>query len=440
MKNARPKPARGMTRREFLGTASTAAAVLAGASRAAFAATSPATSRAANDRLGVGFIGAGGRAGTHMQCLTYLKEKANVPVDLVAVCDVYRPRMEKAKQDYKMAQGAMDYRELLANPKVDIVCISTPDHHHGCQSIDAIKAGKDVYCEKPVTHWSQFDVLKQLAEAAAKSDRVFLLGTQGMSDTVWHQMKQLVKEGLIGKCVFGETSFFRLGDWGERGMPIPDKNAKPGPDLNWEAFLGDRPKRQFSVDRFFRWRLFEDYAGGPVTDIYPHCATQIVDILGVSFPQKVVAIGGIDRYEYELREVPDAFNLLARYPEKVTISVLGSFANSYNSAEGHRGSGSRMPIIRGWDGTLTIDRNQKEIVFMPTDGSGKQLKRFPIERGENLTDHWKHLIECCQKRQKTTWSPMDLACRTQTMLIMAMLAHKNEKVVNFDAKEQKIIL
>jgi predicted dehydrogenase len=429
-----------MTRREFLRTTTAAGAALAAVSQAAYPAPSPATSRAANERLGVGFIGAGSRSGSHIGCLNYLREKQGLPVDLVAVCDVYRPRMERAKQEHKMAQGTMDYRELLANPKVDVVCISTPDHHHGYQAIDAIRAGKDVYCEKPLSHWSQFELIKRLAETVAKSDRVFQLGTQGMSDSVWHQMKQLVKDGLIGRPVFGETSFFRLGDWGERGMEVPDKNAKPGADLNWEAFLGDRPKREFTVDRFFRWRLFEDYAGGPVTDIYPHCATQIVDILGVSFPEKVVAIGGIDRYEYELRDVPDAFNLLARYSEKVTISVLGSFANAYNSSDGSRGSGSRVPIIRGWDGTLTIDRNQKEIVFTPTDGSGKERKRVPIERGENMTDHWKNLIECCQKRQKTTWSPMDLAYRTQTMLIMAMLAHKNEKVVKFDAKEQKVIL
>ena len=84
--------------------------------------------------------------------------------------------------------------------------------------------------------------------------------------------------------------------------------------------VGDRPKRPFNVDRFFRWRLFEDYAGGPSTDVYPHCVTQLVDILSVGFPDVVVATGGIHRYDYKLREVPDTFNLLAQYPEKVTTT------------------------------------------------------------------------------------------------------------------------
>lgn len=429
----------GLNRRELLGASATAA-LLAAAAKTVYADAPAPTSKPANSRLGVGFIGAGSRSGAHTGCLNYLKEKQNMPIDFVAVCDVYKPRMDKVKETFGMEQATMDYRELLANPKVDIVVITSPDHWHGYHAMDALKAGKHVYCEKPVTHWSQFELTKQLAELAAKSDRAFQLGSQGMSDSVWHQMKQLVKEGLIGKPVFGETSYFRLGDWGERGMAVPDKNAKPGPDLNWETFLGDRPKCEFNVDRFFRWRLFEEYAGGPVTDIYPHCATQIVDILGVDFPEKVVALAGVDRYKYELRTVPDCHNLIARYPNDVTISVLGTFANQFNSSEGHRGSGSRMPIIRGWDGTLTIDKNQKDIVFTPNSGANKPRKTIPIERGENMTYHWMNLIDCVQKGNKNTWSPMDLAYKTQTMFIMAMLSYKHEKVVKFDAKEQKIIM
>ncbi|MCG8528810.1 MAG: Gfo/Idh/MocA family oxidoreductase, partial [Opitutales bacterium] len=231
--------------------------------------TLPRTARGANDRLGIGLIGAGGRGLSHLRLLDWMKEQANEPIDLVAVSDVYRPRLQQAAAGYNM-KGYMDHRALLADPEVDVVCIASPDHHHGPQAIDAIKAGKHVYCEKPVTHWRQFDVTKRLAETVAKSDCVFQLGTQAMSDSAWHQMKKLVQDGAIGKPLFGETGFFRTGDWGERGMPIPDANAKPGSDLNWEAFLGDAPQRDFSVDRFFRWRLFNDYAGGPVTDLYPH--------------------------------------------------------------------------------------------------------------------------------------------------------------------------
>ena len=418
----------GATRRRFL---QGAAAV------AAFSVSR--VGRGANERLGVGFIGAGGRAGSHMQIVRRLCDREKYPVDPVAACDVYRPRLEQRLKTFGIPKGYRDHRELLADPKVDVVCIATPDHHHGYQAIDAIKAGKHVYCEKPVTHWRQFDLTKKLAETAARSDRVFQLGTQAMSDSVWHQMKKLVQDGLIGQPLFGETGFFRLGDWGERGMHVDDPSARPGKDLDWEAFLGDAPKRPFSVDRLFRWRLFEDYAGGPVTDLYPHCLTQVVDILGVGFPEVVVATGGIHRYTYELREVPDTFNLLAQYPEKVTISLVGTQANDHNLTD-QRGSGARQPIIRGWDGSLTIDKN-KEILFTPVRVKGaKPPQRIPIERGENTVDHWKNLLDCCRSRTKQTWSPMDLAFRVQTVLQMAALGAKQGKVARFDARKCEIVL
>ncbi|MCX7886117.1 MAG: Gfo/Idh/MocA family oxidoreductase [Verrucomicrobiae bacterium] len=393
-----------------------------------------------NSRIGIGFIGAGGRAFAHMNILKHLREHENLPLEFVAVSDLYRPRMERAQKTHNIPHGCMDYCELLDNPGVDLVCISTPDHHHGYQAIAALQAGKHVYCEKPVTHWRQFELTKKLADVAAKSPCAFQLGTQGMSDSAWHQMKKLVQEGLIGKPVHAETGFFRVGDWGERGMKVDDPNAKPGKDLDWEAFQGDAPRRKFSVDRVFRWRLFEDYAGGPVTDLYPHCLTQVIYILGVGFPEKVVALGGIHRYDYELREVPDTFNLIAQYPEKITIAVLGTQANDYNGPV-QRGSGQRCPVIRGWDGTLTIDPNNKEIVFTPVREKGaKPPQRFPIERPENIYEHWKNLFECARQGRKDTWSPMDLAFRTQTVLQMAMLAWRKGVTARFDPQRRRIVV
>jgi predicted dehydrogenase len=418
-----------MTRRQFMRSAAAAGAAvtLAGRARRVLG---------ANSRLGVGFIGVGGRGNAHLQYVHWLKTQASEPVEIVAVCDVYGPRLAAAAEGYG-AKPYMDHRELLADPNVDVVCIATPDHHHGYQVIDAIKAGKDVYCEKPVTHWRQFDLIKQMAETVAKSDRVFQLGTQAMSDGVWEQMKQLVSDGAIGQPLFGETGFFRVGDWGERGMPIDDPNAKPGKDLDWEAFLGDAPKRAFDVSRFFRWRLYEDYAGGPVTDLYPHCLTQVVDVLGVTFPQSVVALGGIHRYDYELREVPDTFNMLADYPEKVSVSVLGTQGNNYQGTS-HRGSGQRVPIIRGWEGSLTIEG--KEIVFIPAKGSKRKPQRFAIERDEDMIGHWRNLLSCCRARDQKTWSPADLAYHVQTALIMAAWSLKQGKVAKFDAAKQKIVM
>lgn len=395
----------------------------------------------ANGRLGIGFIGAGGRQETHLNMLKHLRDAGHMALDFVSICDVYRPRLEHLKKHFGVARGCMDHRELLQDPGVDVVCIATPDHHHGQQALDAIRAGKDVYCEKPITHWRQFELTKTLADAVAQSDRMLQVGTQAMSDSAWRQMKKLVKDGLIGQPLSGETGFFRIGDWGERGMKVDDPQAKAGPDLNWEAFLGDAPKREFSVDRFFRWRLFEDYAGGPVTDLYPHSLAQVVDILGLGFPSEVVALGGIHRHPYELRDVPDTFNLLAQYPEKVTVSVLGTQGNDYSTTT-TRGAGNRSPVIRGWQGSLYIGPDNKEIVFMPVREHGvPPPQRIPIEAGEDNVAFWRNLLECCVSRRKEDlWSPMDLGFRTQTVLQMAMLAHRAGRTARFDFEQRTIVV
>jgi predicted dehydrogenase len=252
-------------------------------------------------------------------------------------------------------------------------------------------------------------------------------------------MKKLVQDGLIGKPIHAEAGYFRTGDFGERGMPVDDPQAKPGPDLDWKAFLGDRPQREFSVDRFFRWRLFEDYAGGPVTDLYPHSVTQVLDILELGFPERVTGIGSVDRYEYELREVPDSFTLTAHFPEKVTVTVMGTQGNDHTAVTA-RGAGSRTPVIRGWDGTLTVDPDNRHINFTPVREKGaKKPQRIPIEGGESVIEHWRNLVECVQRNApQELWSPMDLAFRTQTMLQMAMLADRGGRTMHFDAAKLEI--
>jgi len=420
--------AAGLTRRQFIkGTGKAAAAITIGGSVSTKA-------RGANERLGVGFIGCGGRGNGHLKVVHWLKSGGKEPIELVAACDTYRPRMQKAVDAYAV-KGYMDHRELLADPNVDIVCIATCDHHHGQQAIDAVRAGKDVYCEKPVTHWRQFELTKKLATEVKKSGRVFQLGTQGMSDSAWRQMKELVQQGLIGQPIHAECGFFRVGDWGERLMPIDDPNARPGPDLNWDAFLGDAPKRPFDVTRYFRWRMYEDYSGGPSTDLFPHSLTPLVSILGVTMPSKVVATGG--KFRYQQREIPDTFNMLIDYPEKITVAVLGTQGNNYQ-ATGQRGSGKRIPVIRGWDGTLTIQ--DKKIVFIAAKGAEKKPQTFDIEHGEDFTEYWRKFIECCRSRTKNTLSPADLALHVQTALQMGMLGLQEEKIAKFDGVNQRIIL
>jgi len=424
-------PSPTTTRRQFLGNA--AAATAAGAVAAAAARVSLARSQDANGRIGVGFVGCGGRQNAHLQAVHWLKDHGKEAVDIVAVCDVYGPRMQRAAKAYG-AKGYTDHHKLLRDANVDVVCIATPDHHHAPQAIDAFEAGKDVYCEKPFTHWRQFELAKKAARVAERTKRVFQLGTQGMSDSAWHQAAKLVADGLIGKPIHAECGYFRVGDWGERGMPIDDANARPGAELNWEAFLGDAPRRPFDVSRFFRWRMYEDYSGGPVTDLYPHSFTPVVHMLGVGLPSLAVATGG--KFRYDQREVPDTFNMLVDYPEKVTAAVLGTQGNSH-SGLGGRGAGGRGPIVRGWDGTLTFEGG--EIVFTPCAGD-KKAQRFKIEHGENVVDHWRNLLAAVRSRDPRTNSPIRLAYHVQTALILAMLSLREGKTAKFDAGKEQIVI
>jgi predicted dehydrogenase len=253
-------------------------------------------------------------------------------------------------------------------------------------------------------------------------------------------MAKLVKEGLIGQPIHAECGYFRVGDWGERGMKIDDPNVKPGNDLNWEAFLGDAPKRDFDVSRYFRWRMYEDYSGGPVTDLFPHSLTPAVFMLGVGVPSQAVGIGGI--YRYPDREVPDTFNMLLDYPEKLTLAVLGTQGNNYQGAHG-RGSGGRCPTLRGWEGTLTVMPNsetkQDEIVFIPAEGSKKDAQHIVIAGKESVPEHWKNLLACVRSRGRPE-SPIDLAYRVQTALQMAAHAARNGKTAKYDAQARAVIL
>lgn len=426
-----------ISRRAFLrNTGLTAAAIAAGSTARASGEdkTAPATKTlGANDRIGIGFIGCGGRGGNHLDYITQLK-KDGTNVEIVAVCDVYRPRVERAAKKHGGRQYT-DHRELLTDPKVDVVCIATPDHIHGYQVIDAVRAGKDVYCEKPVTHWRQFELTKRMTAEVKKSGRVFQLGVQYMSDTAWHQARKLVKDGLIGHPIHAETGYFRVGDWGERGMPIDDPNAKPGPDLNWEAFLGDSPKRPFDVSRFFRWRMYEDYSGGPATDLFPHAYSPTAWVLDAGMPSMVVATGG--KFRYQERETPDTFNMLIDYPEKYTVAVLGTQGNDYPGGT-PRGPLGRSPIVRGWEGTLTFEGN--EIVFTPAAESKKKAQRFPIEHGDDALLFWKDFLACCRTQKQQTLCPVDLAYHVQTAMQMGVLGLRNGKVAKFDATEEKIVL
>jgi len=150
----------------------------------------------ANGRIGVGFIGVGGRAGAHMGIVQKLQKQGLA--EPVAVCDVYRPRLEAAAKRLGGVKTYDAHEELLNDPAVDVVCIATPDRLHAPQAIDALNAGKDVYCEKPLTHWAQFELAKKIEAAAEKNGRLVQIRPVLDSSTLKFSMTVENEEALTG--------------------------------------------------------------------------------------------------------------------------------------------------------------------------------------------------------------------------------------------------
>ena len=416
-----------LTRRAFI--QQTAQATALAATATAFPFVSRGRVLGANDRIGVGFIGVGGRGSSHVATVTRLIQ-AGENAQIVAVNDAFRYRLDESAK----ACGAKSFgkhQELLAHPEVDVVCIATPDRLHVPQALDAVHAGKDVYCEKPMGHWSQFDLCRKFCEETQQLKRVVQVGNQGNSSPAWGKVRDLIQKGVVGRLQHVQAGYYRRGDWGER-MPIADPEAKPGPDLDWEGFLGDAPKVPFTVDRFFSWRKYLDYAGGPCTDLFPHVFTPFVSALGLNYPSLAVASGGIFKYTTYDREVPDTFNMCVDYPEKVSAILVCTLANEYVSE----------PCIRGDEGALTLqnaggwESGFDSITLIPAKGNSQVI---PGMKTEATSLHWKNFLQCVRSREKPV-SDVEFALKVQAALNMSMLAFREKRVAQFDAANRKIII
>jgi predicted dehydrogenase len=416
-----PQPAGG-NRRNFLKTGALAAGAVSLFPTPWVAAGE--NVRGANERVGVGFIGTGGRAQAHIDiCLALKAQGRSEPV---AVCDVYGPRVEAAA---KRTGGKVyrNHRALLADRRVDVVCIATPDRLHAPQAIDAVEAGKDVYCEKPLTHWSQFDLAKRLGEAAEKARRIVQVGTQFVADDAYDAAKKLIHQGIVGKILHVQAGYFRRGDWGER-MPVPDPAAKPGPDLDWEQFLGDAPKRPFDVSRFFQWRLYWDYAGGPATDLLVHVFTPVFRLLDLDFPARVFGGGGTFQYN---REVPDQCNIIADYAGGPSVVLMNSLSNFTGI----------QTILRGTDGAIVfgnVENMGPGIRLVPAGKNAKEVV-IPWHGAGDTGRLWANFLDCVKSRRRP-FSPIDIAVRVQAPLNMGILSHRESKVAKFDKARQQIVL
>jgi predicted dehydrogenase len=327
-----------MNRREFI-KRSTLAAAAAALVPEAFGQS------ATGNVVRVGVLGSGARAQELMITAGDLPG-----VELVAVCDAYKGRAERARAitDDK-AQIYGDYRQILDAPDVDAVIIGSPDHWHLKMSLDALSAGKDVYIEKPMTY-SIAEGLEIIA-AVNKGSRIYQVGSQGMSSATQEKARQMVQGGELGQVTMIRASYNRNTASGAWIYPIPP-DADPS-TVNWEQFLGPAPKRPFDLERFFRWRCYQDYSGGIPTDLFVHLVTSIHYIMEAKMPKSVMASGQLYRWK-DSRDVPDTVNGVMVYPEGFTVNLSSTFNNQASSESGFEILGTKGSIaFRGGHLTYT---------------------------------------------------------------------------------------
>lgn len=321
-----------VSRRSFI---QTTAATLAAASMTA---KSYAAVAGANERIRVGFIGAGGMANAHMDTINNLREKNNV--EPVAVADCWKTRAQQGAEKLKISNVQTDYRAILDMKDVDYVTIATPEHRHAEMTLAALDAGKAIYCEKPMTH--TIPEAQAVVQKQKETGLPLQIGVQAMSDDSYASAGKAIAEGVIGQVVQAQIEYVRRydaqGPW--RNPAINDDTPKPD-DLNWDDWLGDAPKVPWNPHHYYEWRCYSPYSGGVSTDLFIHRITRIMKACDLLYPRRVVGMGGIWQWD-DGRDLPDNFEMICEYPRGMTVYVLGTQSNRVGIDH----------LVRGYRGTL----------------------------------------------------------------------------------------
>jgi predicted dehydrogenase len=377
----------------------------------------------AGERIRIGVIGCGGQANAHMRALVGMRESDNL--EILNVCDIYNKRGEAAAQ---LTGGKLvkDYRRVLDNKDIDSVLIATPEHWHYQMTMDAIAAGKHIYCEKPMTY--SIEQARRVSEKVAQTPKIRMqVGVQGMSDDSYEAANRYVKEGALGKVVLAQIDYSRnhVGDFWE--YPI-DADARPGENLDWNAFLGPAKKRPFDPDRFFSWRRYWDYSSGIASDLFVHRVTRIIKSLGLTFPDRAVATGGKFQFGDSKAEIPDTLNMLIDYPQGLTVQLISSMAND-----------SPVPhMIRGHKATLTFTASGFEIVPQRTARADVKPITHVKTGAEEVDLHERNLFNAVRKNEPLRCDA-NLGYYGVVATVMGNLSYRRRKYMRWDATKQRAV-
>ncbi len=247
-----------------------------------------------------------------------------------------------------------DYNEILARKDVDAVLIATPDHWHKQAAVDATKAGKDVYLEKPMTH--AYPDGPEIISTAKSTNRILQVGSQRVSSVIYAKAKELLASGAIGELNMVSARWDRnsaIGAW-DYSIPL-DASTQT---CDWPRFLGNAPKIAWNPEHFFQWRKWSAYGSGVAGDLFVHLFSGTHFITGSHGPTRAMATGGI-RYWKDGRNAPDVLLALFDYPQGFNLSLRVNFVNGGEESEGFLFTGSEGTMeIAGQ--TVTVSRVPRE--------------------------------------------------------------------------------
>ena len=398
----------------------------------------------ANDRVQVGFIGYGLIGAQHVYDFKNQKD-----VDLAALCDVYRPRLEEGLAACgPLAKGYGDFRKLLEDRDVQAVVISTPDHWHALMTLMACAAGKDVYVEKPLTLFVEEG--RWMVSAARHYGRVVEVGTQQRSGTHYRDAVELLRGGHIGKVHSARMGFFRNVMPGFGSPPHSD----PPPGLDYDLWLGPAPLVPYNKNRsLYHFRWFWDYSGGQMTNLGAHEIDVVQWAMQLKGPTAVSSSGG--RFALQDNgETPDTQDSLLEYPGFTVLS-------SIREASQGRGAGEGLEFF-GTEGSLTLSRGGYQVladkkvppenqipVFRGHPAGGPERRRegewglwteARAERASNslLGSHVRDFLDCVKSRKRPV-ADVEGGHRTVTACHLANISLRLGRKVWWDPEKEEIV-
>jgi predicted dehydrogenase len=372
---------------------------------------------------GAGFIEAGeynelykkaqnNEKGAKRKLQTYQNQEM-LNVQVVGICDVFDMRAEKGiaiaskgiqpngeQIDIKGVKRYRRYQDLLANPNIDAVIISTPDFHHAHMTIDTVKAGKHVYCEKAMTLTEK--QLYEVYDTVKNSDVVFQLGHQNSKNETFKKAKEVIDKNILGKVTLIETTTNRNSKPGAWIRHL-DSNGNPKPGsietIDWDQWLGDTPKIPFSIERYYGWARWFAYDTGLAGQLFSHEIDALNQIMGFGIPKTVSSSGGI-YFHKEGRDMPDTFQSVLEFPDReFTMLYSASLASSRSRGRvfmGHDASmevGGSFKVFANGDSTRYKDKIKNGLIdpskpfysypetSIDIDGLTSATEKYYAERG-----------------------------------------------------------